>query len=183
MRPLKVVFYFHFRFCLLVWRGCSGWGGGVWARRHIIRRAVIGGGVSPDTAVIVLCGGSSAPVELCAEEWSRTVSCAATAYDMKKTRWVELSLLGTRWTKVGPGRFGEWRGGKVSFRSRHQGIKVRVAGLFPRCVKPTQLLRINACYFNTTQSQSAKCPAWRIAAGAAPVRQRSKRSIPPEPTG
>lgn len=59
--------------------------GGVLVRRHIIRRALIGGRVSPDTAVIVLCRGSYAPVgELSVGEWNRAVSCVATVYDMNK---------------------------------------------------------------------------------------------------
>lgn len=87
LRPLKVVFYFHFHFCLPVWRGCSGWGGGVWAWRHIIRRAVIGGAVSPDTAVIVLCGGSSAPVESSAPKSAAALLAAL----LLRRIWIKLA--------------------------------------------------------------------------------------------
>lgn len=58
--------------CLCVRPGQGG-GGGV-ASRHISRRALIGCRVSPDTAVIVFCRGSSRRwYEVCASEWSSTV--------------------------------------------------------------------------------------------------------------
>lgn len=158
--------------------------------RHIIRRVPIGCRVSPDTAVIVFCRGSPCPWhELGAVERS-----GSTANDHAKTVLLffgneqvnEESAAAVRTNRSGGFSLDQTHKTSADQGKDHSLILLQLDRDSAGSGKPRSSLSGFVSGYHSPslfQPRSAKCPAWRTAAGPAPVHLKSKLNIHPERTG
>lgn len=157
--------------------------GGALQTRHIIRRVPIGCRVSPDTAVIVFCRGSPCPWhELGAVERSGSTVCVCER-SCEKTLLLFLCNEQVNEESAAAVRTNGSGGFSLDQTHKTSGDQGKDHSLVLSQLDQDSAGSGKPRSPSLFQPQSAKCPAWRTAAGAAPVHLKSKLNIHPERTG